>query len=70
MFLSVAQMSPAFSLSFGADTESGQWLISIILNKILSNLSALNSEAKVVTKTLDLLMTLVDKKNRFVFQFN
>jgi len=65
-FLFLLQMSPVLSVSFGADTESSQWLVSLILSKILSNLSALNSETTVVSKTLDLLMTLVDRKNRLI----
>ena len=52
--------------TFGKDTDGGQWTVSYLVDKILSNLVGWSSESKVLEDTLELLLSLVDKKDRYV----
>ena len=60
------QISSSLVRTFGKDTDGGQWMVSYLIDKILSNLVGWSSEAKVLEDTLELLLSLVDKKDRFV----
>ncbi|KAK2170788.1 hypothetical protein NP493_1142g00027 [Ridgeia piscesae] len=59
-----SQMSLAINAAFGHDTDGGQWTIAYLLDKIVANLTIWCSEPDVIEDTLELLTTLVDKKER------
>ena len=44
--------------------QGAAWTISFLLEKIISNLTAMNSEPSVVQDTVNLLVALVDSKER------
>ena len=46
------------------DVSGAAWTISFLLEKIISNLTAMNHEAGVVQDTVSLLVALVDSKER------
>lgn len=58
-------MSVALNTAFGEDTEGGRWAVSYLLDKVLCNLATQTSEAALVTDTLEMLATLVEKRERF-----
>uniref|UniRef100_A0A8C3G3I2 Exportin-4 n=1 Tax=Cyclopterus lumpus TaxID=8103 RepID=A0A8C3G3I2_CYCLU len=58
------QISMPLSTAFGADTEGAQWIVRYLLEKVISNLSAWSSEAKLANDTVELLVTLVEKRER------
>ena len=58
------QLSVAISSAFGKDTEGGRWTISYLMDKVVANLTGWNSEENIVNDTLDLLIALVDKRDR------
>ena len=57
-------MSLAILAAFGQNTDGAAWTISFLLEKIISNLTAMNSEPKLVEDTVNLLVALVDAKER------
>ena len=57
-------MSIALCTAFGRDTEGAAWTVYFLLEKILSNLTQLNSEAGVVEDTIRLLVSLADCKEK------
>lgn len=59
-----SDMSLAILAAFGQNTEGAAWTISFLLEKIISNLTAMNSEPSVVQDTVNLLVALVDSKER------
>ncbi|XP_070568372.1 exportin-4-like isoform X2 [Ptychodera flava] len=59
-----AQMSLALTAAFGRDTEGGQWSIGFLIDKILSNLSVWSSEHDLAMDTVNLLVALVQQKER------
>ena len=63
-------MSLAINAAFGHDTDGGQWTIAYLLDKIVANLTIWCSEPDVIEDTLELLTTLVDKKERYAFLLN
>ena len=58
------EMSIALCTAFGKDTEGAAWTINFLLEKILSNLTQLNSEPGVVEDTIKLLVSLADCKEK------
>jgi hypothetical protein len=52
--------------AFGKDSAGGQWTVSYLVDKVLSNLMTWSSEAKLLEDTLELLLSMVDKKDRSV----
>ncbi|XP_077977331.1 exportin-4-like [Glandiceps talaboti] len=59
-----AQMSLPITAAFGRDTEGGRWSIGFLVDKILSNLSVWSSEQALAMDTVNLLVALVQQKNR------
>ncbi|XP_063069807.1 exportin-4 [Engraulis encrasicolus] len=59
-----SQMSIPLSTAFGADTEGAQWIVGYLLEKVISNLSVWSSEAELANDTVELLVTLVEKRER------
>ena len=59
-----ADMSLAILAAFGQNTDGAAWTISFLLEKIISNLTAMNSEPNLVEDTVNLLVALVDGKER------
>lgn len=58
------QISLAIISAFGRDTDGGKWVVTYLLEKIVSNLHAWSSEASLIQDTLQLLVVLVEKKER------
>jgi len=58
------EMSIALCTAFGRDTEGAAWTVNFLLEKILSNLTQLNSEPTVVEDTIRLLVSLADCKEK------
>jgi hypothetical protein len=54
----------AIVAAFGQNTEGAAWTINFVLEKIISNLTSMNSEPKLVEDTVNLLVALVDTKER------
>ncbi|XP_062390462.1 exportin-4 isoform X1 [Sardina pilchardus] len=59
-----SQMSIPLSTAFGADTEGAQWIVGYLLEKVISNLSVWSSEPDLANDTVELLVTLVEKRER------
>lgn len=59
-----SDISLAIVAAFGQNTEGAAWTINFLLAKILSNLTAMNSEPKLVQDTIGLLVALVDGKEK------
>ncbi len=57
-------MSPALSAAFGRDTDGGGWTISYLMDKIVANLHLWCGETDALNDTLELLISLVEKKER------
>ncbi|XP_071392268.1 exportin-4 isoform X2 [Centroberyx affinis] len=58
------QISIPLSTAFGADTEGAQWIVGYLLEKVINNLSVWSSEADLANDTVELLVTLVEKRER------
>uniref|UniRef100_A0A3B5MLB3 Exportin-4 n=1 Tax=Xiphophorus couchianus TaxID=32473 RepID=A0A3B5MLB3_9TELE len=58
------QISIPLSTAFGADTEGAQWIVGYLLEKVINNLSVWSSEAELANDTVELLVTLVEKRER------
>uniref|UniRef100_A0A3B4ULD5 Exportin-4 n=1 Tax=Seriola dumerili TaxID=41447 RepID=A0A3B4ULD5_SERDU len=58
------QISMPLSTAFGADTEGAQWIVGYLLEKVINNLSVWSSEAELANDTVELLVTLVEKRER------
>ncbi|XP_041128482.1 exportin-4 isoform X2 [Polyodon spathula] len=58
------QISMPFSAAFGADTEGAQWIVGYILEKVINNLSVWSSEPDLANDTVELLVTLVERRER------
>lgn len=65
-FTSLPQISMPLSTAFGADTEGAQWIVGYLLEKVINNLSVWSSEPELANDTVELLVTLVEKRERFV----
>ena len=59
-----SDISIAILSAFGQNTEGAAWTIGFVLEKIISNLTAMNSEPSVVQDTVKLLVAMVDSKER------
>lgn len=53
------------STAFGADTEGAQWIVGYLLEKVINNLSVWSSEPDLANDTVELLVTLVEKRERY-----
>uniref|UniRef100_A0A8C5RBM5 Exportin-4 n=1 Tax=Laticauda laticaudata TaxID=8630 RepID=A0A8C5RBM5_LATLA len=58
------QISLPFNTAFGADTEGAQWIVGYLLEKVLSNLAVWSSEQELANDTVQLLVTLVERRER------
>uniref|UniRef100_A0A8C6NQ42 Exportin-4 n=1 Tax=Nothobranchius furzeri TaxID=105023 RepID=A0A8C6NQ42_NOTFU len=58
------QISMPLSTAFGADTEGAQWIVGYLLEKVINNLSVWSSETALTNDTVELLVTLVEKRER------
>lgn len=59
-----SQISVPLSMAFGADTEGAQWIVGYLLEKVISNLSVWSSEPELANDTVELLVTLVERRER------
>ena len=59
-------MSPTLAAAFGRDTDGGQWTVSYLVDKIVANLALWCAESTPADDTLELLVALVEKKERCV----
>uniref|UniRef100_A0A8C7X7S9 Exportin-4 n=2 Tax=Oryzias sinensis TaxID=183150 RepID=A0A8C7X7S9_9TELE len=57
-------ISIPLSTAFGADTEGAQWIVGYLLEKVINNLSVWSSETDLANDTVELLVTLVEKRER------
>ncbi|XP_014029519.1 exportin-4 isoform X1 [Salmo salar] len=58
------QISIPLSMAFGADTEGAQWIVGYLLEKVINNLSVWSSEPELANDTVELLVCLVEKRER------
>lgn len=58
------QISIPLITAFGADTEGAQWIVGYLLEKVINNLSVWSSEPGLANDTVELLVTLVEKRER------
>ena len=58
------QLSIALSAAFGQDTEGSKWVGTYLLDKICNNLDSWNSEESLINDTLNVLLALVEHKER------
>lgn len=58
------QISIPLSTAFGVDTEGAQWIVGYLLEKVINNLSVWSSETELANDTVELLVTLVEKRER------
>ncbi|PIO34891.1 hypothetical protein AB205_0108870, partial [Aquarana catesbeiana] len=58
------QISLPLNTAFGADTEGSQWIIGYLLEKVISNLSVWSSEQELANDTVQLLVALVERRER------
>ncbi|XP_048388180.1 exportin-4 isoform X3 [Stegostoma tigrinum] len=58
------QISLPLSTAFGADTEGAQWIVGYLLEKVISNLSVWIAEQDLANDTVQLLVTLVERRER------
>ncbi|XP_061548860.1 exportin-4 isoform X1 [Phycodurus eques] len=58
------QVSVPFSTAFGSDTEGAQWIVGYLLEKVITNLSVWSSETELANDTVELLVTLVERRER------
>ncbi|KAJ4933592.1 hypothetical protein JOQ06_030418 [Pogonophryne albipinna] len=56
------QISIPLITAFGADTEGAQWIVGYLLEKVINNLSVWSSEPGLANDTVELLVTLVEKR--------
>lgn len=63
-FSTLPQISIPLSTAFGADTEGAQWIVGYLLEKVINNLTVWSSEAELAYDTVELLVTLVEKRER------
>lgn len=63
-FVFTLKISLPFSTAFGPDTEGSQWIIGYLLQKVISNLSVWSSEQDLANDTVQLLVTLVERRER------
>lgn len=63
-FSAPPQISIPLSTAFGSDTEGAQWIVGYLLEKVINNLSVWSSEAELANDTVELLVTLVEKRER------
>lgn len=59
-------MSKALVAAFGHDSQAGNWTVGFLLDKINSNLSAWKSEPLLIEGTIQLLVALVESRERLV----
>ncbi|KAG7467247.1 hypothetical protein MATL_G00151340 [Megalops atlanticus] len=59
-----SQISMPLSMAFGADTEGAQWIVGYLLEKVINNLSVWSSEPELANDTVELLVTLVERRER------
>ena len=50
--------------AFGHDSDGGLWTVTYLMNKIVSNLKVWSSEVQLIDDTLQLLVALVEKRER------
>ena len=60
------QVSKSLCAAFGRDSPGAQWTLSFLLETIQSSLNAWQSEQATSQDILQLLVTLMDNKTRFV----
>lgn len=58
------QISIPLSTAFGVDTEGAKWIVGYLLEKVINNLSVWSSEPELANDTVELLVTLVEKRER------
>uniref|UniRef100_G1Q2X2 Exportin-4 n=1 Tax=Myotis lucifugus TaxID=59463 RepID=G1Q2X2_MYOLU len=58
------QISLPFSTAFGADAEGSQWITGCLLQKVISSLSVWSSEQDLASDAVQLLVTLVERRER------
>ncbi|KAM8857681.1 exportin-4 isoform 1-T1 [Synchiropus picturatus] len=58
------QISLPLNTAFGADTEGAKWTVGYLLEKVINNLSVWSSEPELANDTVELLVTLVEKRER------
>ncbi len=57
-------MSPTLTSAFGRDADAAVWTVSHLVEKIVSNLALWSAEPDPAEDTLQLLVCLVEKRER------
>lgn len=58
------QISLPLIMAFGVDTEGAQWIVGYLLEKVISNLTVWIAETDLANDTVQLLVTLVERRER------
>lgn len=61
------ELSCALTAAFGQDSEGGMWTVGFLMDKIILNIQTWSSEVKLATDTLEMLLSLVSKRQRSAF---
>ena len=64
LFLSIQQISLPINTAFGQDSQGGQWVVDRLLQKVLTNLIVWSSEHELAKDTIDLMVSIVDRKDK------
>ena len=59
------QLSEALVAAFGRDSEGGRWTVGYLVDKVVANLEAWTAEAQLVDDSLQLLVALCEKRERW-----
>ena len=51
--------------AFGRDSEGGRWTVGYLVDKVVANLEAWTAEAQLVDDSLQLLVALCEKRERW-----
>ena len=64
------QLSVTLTSVFGPGTDGGKWTLGFLLDKVRTNLSGWSAESQIVEDAALLLLSLVNGKNRYAFQWS
>ena len=63
------QLSVTLMSVFGTGTDGGKWTLGFLLDKVRTNLSGWSAELQIVEDAAMLLLSLVNNKNRYTFNY-
>ncbi|XP_033635740.1 exportin-4-like [Asterias rubens] len=61
-----SEISLPINTAFGQDSQGGQWVVDRLLQKVLTNLIVWSSEHELAKDTIDLMVSIVDRKDKAI----